>query len=444
MKNSCILSLVLICLVSVTSEAQKIHSYMKPMGSLADAAKGNFSSSEAGFSIALPKQIGGFSGVAGIEYNWRLTEGFFVAGTVDRATDVENSTELLSKETTSLANATYIEFTRSYFVAPVQPIKVEPQGIEFAGHKGYEIRLTLPEAVCLIRIIWDKGRAYKVAALLAGSQQKFESDAKKVLDSLTIHPRVDTDKKIQKLIDENTPESLPQTPAAKRLTSDAQDEDLKGKVKTILQFEQFIQGKKAGTPKRNDVDTFYNEEGNLVKRVIYDDTSGLPSEVEVFGYIDNNRVSRELSVRSESSPPPMTVGVPSRSKKRDSRFHSRYGYKYNAAGKIIEMTIYGNDGSVWIRTVYKRSDNKVEEIRYDEAGKVNSRSIVTIDEKGNEIEHRSDNVPLPGSGEILNYKYDEFDAQGNWVKRTVTFSRTIEGVSAVNWIQIETRMITYY
>ncbi len=67
---------------------------MKPMNSLADVKKGSFSSTEAGFSIDLPKEIsgaGGANSTGGVQYDWRLTEGFYMAGVIEGEAAVENT-----------------------------------------------------------------------------------------------------------------------------------------------------------------------------------------------------------------------------------------------------------------------------------------------------------------------------------------------------------------
>ena len=435
------------CLLLINTNfalGQTIQSFMRPMGSLADVKKGIFSSIEAGFSIALPKQTGGFNGTKGIQYDWRLTEGYFFVGIEDREIDIEN-TDNFESETGKVVDRIVNDIARDLFATKFEVKNAEKKFTQFQAHKQMEIRANLTDTVILLRVFWVKNRAYKLAVLLTEAQKKFEPQAQTVFDSLRISSKDDTDDIIRRKIETNTPKPLPQTPVVPKAKSDAEDENLKGNVKTVFQESQFIKGQKAGSPKQKDSDDYYNGLGNFTKRVFYDDTSGFPYEIMVYGYINQSRVSKngyilygnELSGISLSAPP-------SAVKKIDSRYSDKYQYKYDSAKNLIEKIIYGNEGAIWTKTVYVSKDNIIEQILYDRNGKLNSRNIAKIDEKGNEIENTDFDSPVAGENAIYVYKYAEFDKEGNWTKRTMTKSRSFRGTTREEWTMVEYRAISYY
>ncbi|MEZ5424745.1 MAG: hypothetical protein R2747_00645 [Pyrinomonadaceae bacterium] len=423
---------------------QQIHSFLRPIDSLDSVKKGGFSSTEAGFSIDLPKDTGGFSGVSGLEYSWRLTEGYFSAGRIERETDIENSADLQS-ETLKIIDRVFADFAREYFATKFEVGNVEKKEVSVAGHKGLEVRITLTDTLLLIRVFWVKNRAYEVGVLLSPEQKKFEAEASRVFDSFKILAESDNGEIIRKKIEENTPEPLPQTPVAEKPRSDAEDAGLKGKVKTVFKDGQFIKGPKAGTPKRRDFEAYYNETGNLTKTVDYDDSNGLPLDITVYGYIDRNRVSKSGFIQYESSPGGIFIEEPeSIRKRRDNRYHSKYKYKYDAAGNLIEKSTYGNGGEIWTRVAYRRKGKTVEIIVYDRSGQVNNRSLLKIDDRGNEIESSHFDSPVEGWMTTYTYAYEEFDKAGNWIKRTMTKSRTFQGITKEEWVMREFRTIVYY
>src|SRR3954454_7877754 len=71
-------------------------------------------------------------------------------------------------------------------------------------------------------------------------------------------PKVDLAKKIS----EATPQSLPQSPRGDREKTDADDNNLKGKVKSVVQYSL---GKKGD--REIESEEYYNEGGDLVREV---------------------------------------------------------------------------------------------------------------------------------------------------------------------------------
>jgi hypothetical protein len=116
-------------------------------------------------------------------------------------------------------------------------------------------------------------------------------------------------------------------------------------------------------------------------------------------------------------------------------------------GKLIESKTLLSDGSSWMRTVYTYSDNQVNETIYGDEGKVNQKIHAILDKDGNEIE-RTDFAVLDLEKDVgdrkYEIKYDSYDAEGNWTKRTTSLLVS-EGVRQVyKPLYAEYRAITYY
>lgn len=444
MLSRSLLGIFLIFLSVPTVVGQTIHGFKRPIGSLADITNGTFSSSSAGFSIELPKQTGGFDGTRGMLFSWRLTEGYYFVGIEDREVKIEGSSSFQSAINETINNL-FNDISRDLFATKHELLSAERRDFEYGGHKAVEIRATLTDTVAIVRVFWAGGRAYKMGVVLSQEQSNFEPKAVAVFNTLQIITKEATDSTAQKLIEANTPKALPQSPVIAKVRSDAEDEGIKVKVKLVIQESQFTKGKKAGSPKQRDSEAYYNEQGNLVKRVSYDDTSGFPFEVTVYGYIARNRVSKSSYIEFENDPPGIAMmDEPTSSKRRDSRYDHRYSYKYDTAKNLVEESTFDNSGVLWTRQVFKRRSGTVEELLFDEEGQLNTRSLSKLDGNGLEVETTVFDSPVEGWNQIFTYKYDEFDKEGNWIHRTVAKSRSADGSVVEEWVAIETRSITYF
>ncbi len=444
MKNKYLSTAVILFCASASLSAQTIHSFMRPMGSLSDVKTGIFSSIEAGFSIDLPRSTGGFGGSKGMQYSWRLKEGYFFVGIEDRENDVENSANWMT-ESEAIANGFFNDFARDLFSSKFEVKKLEKNESMFLTRRTFDVRAELTDTVAVIRIFWVGNRAYKLGVLFAKDQLLYEPQARKAFESIKINSKEVLDQLVAKKLEENTPKPLPQSPVAKRLTSDAIDEGLKGKVKSVIEHIQFIAGDKKGSPKRIDEEDFYNSNGDLEKSIDYDDTNGLPFQIRVFGYLDLKRVSRTGTIFYGNEITGIALSeTPGRRLRFDSRYDNRYGYKYDKAGKLIEKIFYGNAGNVITRRVFKNSKDSIEETVYDEAGAVNMRSISKIDSRGNPLSTTYFDSPMKGWDSIYTIDYLEFEETGNWVKQNMTMSRRFQGMTKDEWTMTITRTITYY
>lgn len=247
-------------------------------------------------------------------------------------------------------------------------------------------------------------------------------------------------------IKEATPKSLPQTPVLQRPTSDAQDDGLKGRVKSLIGERIGLSGVEKPIGRRMMLIQDFDERGNYLREVNFE-YRGRPYNTVVYGYIDGVRVSLsnpiyygdELFISSGSEKEKKT-----KTNEPDPRYDYKYEFKY-ADGKLSEMQMFLNTGEEGMRYVYKYNGNKREYLAYSD-NKLNQRYIYTFDNKGNEIEQIYYKVyESPDSvGSIIKYKNEEFDKQGNWTKRSIVELNTVDKKVIESPIAIEYRQITYY
>jgi hypothetical protein len=253
---------------------------------------------------------------------------------------------------------------------------------------------------------------------------------------------------IGKKIADATPAALPQIPKDRRPRSDAQDSNLKGKVKSIATY--IIDYENGKTARALSSEEFYGEDGNLVRAVDYHD-DGYPRGVSAYGYIDGARVSRWRPVVYFDGEGYASTGTelvtlynnPPSASPKDKRYDVRFLYKYDRDGRLSEETHFSNAGEVLTRTVheYEKPDRRL--IREFADGKQElARLTEILDPAGNVIEiwyHDEDKKP----SEIRANTY-EFDPQGNWIVKKTFEKQPVEGKPAPKPLSISYRTISYY
>ena len=94
------------------------------------------------------------------------------------------------------------------------------------------------------------------------------------------------------------------------------------------------------------------------------------------------------------------------------------------------------------RHVFKYSGNQKEEFVYLENGTLTRRELSILDDKGNEIE----STQFDSDGKVAaktSYTY-EYDANGNWTKRTSSRKEASEMLMRLDPGNVQIRTITYY
>jgi hypothetical protein len=251
-------------------------------------------------------------------------------------------------------------------------------------------------------------------------QREFESAATKVFDTFKVLDESEVSAKLAEEAKKAEPTPLPQQPVAKRAGTDANDDGIHGRVKTVLEESQDLSATWSVQTKKRDSFVQYNKQGNRIRRESYDYKGNL-DEITVYGYIDGNRVSDFHTIRKEYNPPPMLVITDPGAvvKKSDPRYQTRFEFEYDEQKRLIEHRWFYSNGELVLRHVYKYSGDQLEELVYSKDGSLNQRYVSKLDAKGNKIERTSFDTRDNKPGATFSYVY-EFDSHGNWTKRTMS------------------------
>jgi hypothetical protein len=407
-----------------------------------------FTSLDSRFSIALPQQVSGFGPISvdtpkgkttiGSSYMWRLEGMQFQIGHVDYSS-APNASGDPKAVIGSVAGEMAAETVKKGGKL------VSNEEVQFQGGVARDVRVEFPDGSMLVnRVIAANKQLYQVLVTFK-KDPKLEESAVKVLNSFRPLSPADVEAAMARKVEEATPSPLPQSPAAPKLKSDAGDEGLKGKVRTVFQEVEYLSD--TGTMPRRKPSSMkhYDERGNLTKRVSYD-YKGNPMDVVVYGYVDGARASQSGSVRHEYNPPPMMAppapaGQPR--PKYNPRYNFKYEYKYDDKGRLAEEVRYRSDGTLWMREKYIYSGSQKETTAYDREGKLTRRNVATLDASGNTVERAVFDIKTDKVSEAYSFAY-EFDSQGNWTKLTMSKQATKGGESRYEPYSVTYRTITYY
>lgn len=430
---------------SAVAQGFRVEPSGPPTRSIIDG--GSFSSTGGRFSIALPDVMSryepismksGEGTVTGESYVWNMVEGDFSVAYIDRS-DFSNQRE-----------------TADYFFGKLHEqiakqaadnggTVVSNRPLSLGDAVGFEFVVESNEGLTITRAYLVKGRLYQLKAKIATAKRASEPAALKTLDTLRLLSNEGVAEAIRKRVEAATPKPLPQSPTVRRVASDAYDDGLKGKVKVIVEDVEDQSGEWSVQGRKPSSVSYYDVHGYLTKKVSYDYRAN-PFEIKVYGYIDAKRVSKLNMIHYEYDPPPMMMGpppAPGTQNKRDDRYSYQYVYSYDRAKRLREMRMFMNDGEPGMRYVYEYSGNEKEELAYTEDGTLNQKYVSVLDSKGNEIEWRVYDVK-DGS---IRYKYlytYEFDATGNWLKRSSQKEVVRNGERRLEPGSINYRTITYY
>lgn len=406
-----------------------------------------FASLEGRFKIGLPKSISGFAALSpkqtgstatGEQYTWKFAEGdvvFFFLDFPDST--LTGSAENLAQITVNSKNLVTKQFPTAKLVSESQSMAIEIPSSYFVYDLGADGFLT-------VQSFLDKKRLYCFNATF--KDRTTEKNLTRTFASFRLIPQKEIDAELSRRYETMKPLPLPQTPAVTRLTTDVQDEGLKGKVKKVIEESEDRSGTWGVQGRKTSSVEYYDQSGALTQRDSYD-SQGKPFQITVYGYLDGRRVSNyktdnEGDVFTVLGAPSAAVAIAPR--KSDPRYTYSYEYKYED-GKLVERQIVYNNGRKGMRYVYRHLPNQVEELVYSDDGKLNQRYVSILDANGNEIERTSFgvvNFELYGDRRYkLSY---EFDAVGNWIKKVTLKEVKENGVTSWQPDYISYRTITYY
>jgi len=198
--------------------------------------------------------------------------------------------------------------------------------------------------------------------------------------------------------------------------------------------------------------TKYDTDGNRTEVVFHNPNGGLVSSL-VCDYDDNGKEvgsvytsAQGLITKQKSVPVYDQTG----NKAEESWFYEdgtrsrKYIYKYDPDGRLLEQLIhkYADDGSLEEERIslYSEKGNIVETFCLDADGQLlEGQTKYEYDEQGNETEVASYN-PNGDLYSTTSYSYT-FDSSGNWIKRTENFKTKLSGFETKS---ITYRTLTYY
>ncbi len=247
-----------------------------------------------------------------------------------------------------------------------------------------------------------------------------------------------------KFVPRETTSRLPQSPAEDRVGTDARDAKLKGRVRRVTEYTHY-----SGSPARRiDMDSFYNEAGNLTKTVAFDRNGSVEGVID-YGFVDGMRVGHRGDVTYLTGSRPSFISflgsqiadLPGDAKLRgDTRYLMRWVRKYDAEGRLTEVRRLRNTGELLEGMAYRYDGSSRSEREFGGDEKESGRSEYLSDPSGAETRvtmYFTDGQPA----EKYSRKY-EFDKQGNWIVERTYLDGVGKAAPKLRWISFRT--ITYY
>ncbi|HEX8737668.1 MAG TPA: hypothetical protein VF721_20215 [Pyrinomonadaceae bacterium] len=411
-------------------------------------ARQPFVSLEGNLSVALPSQVQGFSplspkqlglpGVTALEFTWKFQEGEVILSVINFPEGRLQGTEEELKALVANAKA-------SFFQKFPQGKLLDEKAFKLGETPAYKIRYEMAENKYAIdRYYLLSNRLYRLAGIFQNSEnEKFLNQA---FDTFKLISKAEVEAERQRQFEALKPPALPQSPVAPKEKTDAEDENLKGKVKKIVQESEDLSGTRSVQGRKLSSVTYFNEKGNYVETDSYDFQGNL-FLITMYGYIDGKRVSNSKEIRYEYDPPPAAAPKAKTNEpaaKPDNRYEYSFEYKY-VNGKLAEEQMFFNDGKKGMRYVYNHKGNQVEKLVYTTEGELNQKYLVTLDKDGNEIEEISYGLANYNIYGDRKYRYTyEFDDKGNWIKRITQTETTENGAASFKPGSVTYRTITYF
>ncbi len=251
-------------------------------------------------------------------------------------------------------------------------------------------------------------------------------------------------------IDAATPKGLPQSPVVPRETTDAQELNLKGRVKSVFE-EVTTLSSPFKEPWRAVINyTEFNASQNLIRDASFDWRGGGLHGVTVYGYLKGMRVNLDGPAPTGNRFTTGVWGDPGKIEEKkgipDLRYTFAFSSKYKD-GRLVEKQLFNNDGRKQNRIVYDYKKNEVEYRKYLPSGEFNEHHIYVYDSDGNEIEHRAYHGGAGGvTDRFSTYKtkYERFDAERNWTERSVYAVSVVDEKRTEKLIRREYRRIEYF
>lgn len=414
--------------------------------SVQPAINNRFVSGEGGFAINLPEKpterkkekftILNYD-VSGENIAWSEMADFFA--TVENYKVYSENPKISALEKTNILESHKKGFTEALTKAG---IKYTETPFKFQQTSGYEIRGSSTSGKMVSRGFFVNNRMI-ILGVIKRTGESFDAQ----LELINSFRLLTKDERSAALIAENTPKDLPQTAAAPRALSDAQENNLKGKIKRIVEESQ--DSPKAAREPWSEDD--YDVNGNLMKEISY--FGAYPSDIIVWGWIDGMRVKNQSSVEYTSDEGPNEKGImmiteaaspaSGEPKKTDERFDSRYEYKYDEKNRVIEKKTFSNNGTLYLSEISTYAKDARDTTTRGSENSFINRLVQTLDASGNVVEELYYDWQNKPDAESTVYQY-EFDTRGNWTIQKSFEKKTVKGKKSLKPQWVHYRKITYY
>lgn len=397
---------------------------------------------EGRFSIALEKQISGYAGLTqkqlgfdavGSSLDWRFQEGtanitFLDFGVASPVNDEKSRSLFLKDFGENLRKDTSVKVVKSVL-------------LKIGLNDGKQIEAILPNGKTLfLQCLFAENRFYGVTIQFDPNTLDAETLATKLFETFNIISKSDVEAELKRQAQAIEPKPLPQSPISSTLKSDVVNENLKSKVKKIVEEIESVSETGQSEKRRIFSVIFYDEKGNRTRSEGYGD-SKFPTEVTVYGFIDGERVSKTGAIKFEFAPPPPASSTNNPKTPPDLRYDTKYTYKYEN-GKLIEQEFFTNTNQAGSHVYYSYKKDYLEESIYAN-NKINRKYVSKLDENGNEVEEIGFDVSkgTPYSDRTYRYIY-KYDSIGNWIERTTLRDKKGDG----NFVPVNTtfRSIVYF
>jgi hypothetical protein len=404
---------------------------------------GTFTSLKGLFSIEIPfDRMGNTSGMLKREDALSLGEGYLNSWSTRNITlrvdfiDFSKNTEVAKMtEKQLLQNVTF-----SYednLSSNSSNTNIVSKSISLNEMEGKEVSYDKSQTRIILRFFAKNRTLYRLITIFEDSDNGLL--AEKFLASFRI---ISLEQAIQNKILSATPNELPQTSNFRKAKTDIDDEGLKGNVKSLAEEIETTRKDDGLLSREKTNEKFYSTQGWLIKEISYDFFDGFPVSVQVYGFIDDMRVSNIGFIQGETTIRGIMAFVPKN--KPDNRYSGRYEYKYDENNRLKEKLLYRNDGELMNKNTFDYAENKIEESQF-KGEKLQSKRVGFYGKQHlvkDEIVTRFSNNKIDENK--FSYKYESLDKKGNWTKQIKLIQKSENGKEFYHPIYTVYRTITYY
>src|SRR5215510_12119893 len=275
MRPGRVLGALLLVFLAVTANSQQSppEEFISILGRIGVMLPSNYAEHKSSVNLSI-----GENKLTGDIYRWVLDSDQAVISYAWGSIDFESQPDI------------YLQALRdNYALKTVQGTIIGEKNTSLAGHPGliFVVENNTGRSMAWAYLI--KNRVYLMSLTLNDSTQT-EAHVK-LMSTVRFLSLKDLEPRLTKLVNELTPDALPQEQANSRPTTDAQDVSLKGRVKTVITEREPYYGELLFGERDLVSSDNYDQSGNLTRAVLY--RASLPEAIRVYGTLKGERVFRE-------------------------------------------------------------------------------------------------------------------------------------------------------